>query len=102
VTADYWTAVVLVAAGTLAFRTAFLGLSRTPALPGPAKRALDHVPAAVLAALVLPGFVNPAAQDWAALAALGAGVLAALATRRDWLAIVAGLAVYWIISRGGP
>jgi branched-subunit amino acid transport protein len=95
-TSSYWLALAMVALGTAAFRLAFIGRSRPPALPGLARRAMDHVPAAVLAALALPELFNPAAFEPAAAMAFAAALLTALLTGRDFLPIVAGLAIYWI------
>ncbi|MDR1656505.1 MAG: AzlD domain-containing protein [Deltaproteobacteria bacterium] len=93
---SYWTALLLVALGSQLFRLTFLGRRLTPALPGPVRRALDHVPTAVLAALLVPEFIS-ANPDWAAVAAAVAAIVAALVTRKDFLAIVAGLIVYWLL-----
>lgn len=95
-TSSYWLALILVAGGTLVFRLAFLGRIQTPKLPALAKRALDHVPAAVLAALALPEFFSLSEPALAPILAFAAALLTALATRRDFLSIVIGLAVYWI------
>ena len=95
-TGSYWLALLTVAGGTLALRLVFLGLNRPPKLPTWLKKAMDHVPAAVLAALALPEFFNLASPALAPMLAFAAYLLAALATKRDFLSIIAGLAVYWI------
>jgi branched-subunit amino acid transport protein len=96
VSASYWLALALVAGGTLLFRLAFLGRARAPQPPELARRAMGHVPAAALAALALPEFINPAAPEPARLLALVVALAVCLATRRDFLAIAAGLAAYWL------
>jgi branched-subunit amino acid transport protein len=93
---SYWLALALVAGGTLAFRLAFMSRGRAPSLPPLAKRAMDYVPPAVLSALALPEFINPGHFSLPAALALAAALTASLATKRDFLAILAGLAVYWI------
>jgi branched-subunit amino acid transport protein len=93
---SYWLALILVAGGTLLFRLCFMGRKPPPELPPLARRAMDHVPAAVLAALALPEFFNPEAFEPAAAIAFAAALLAALLARSGFLPIAAGLVVYWI------
>ena len=53
-----WAVILAIGAGTFALRFSFIGLSeRLGDLPPTAERALEFVPAAVLAALVLPALV---------------------------------------------
>jgi branched-subunit amino acid transport protein len=94
----YWTALILVAGGTLFFRLVFLGARRAPALPGPLKKAMDFVPTAVLAALVIPQFIRLPDPDWPVLGAGLAAASAALFFKLDFLAIVAGFLAYWLIT----
>jgi branched-subunit amino acid transport protein len=94
----YWLALALVALGTLAFRLVFLGTRRSPRLPDFLRRAMDFVPPAVLAALVVPQFLRPANPDWPVLAAGVAAILAAFFSRRDFLSIVAGFLAYGLVS----
>ncbi|MDR2367473.1 MAG: AzlD domain-containing protein, partial [Deltaproteobacteria bacterium] len=72
----YWVALAMVALGTLLFRLVFLGSKHSPSLPPILKRAMDFVPTAVLAALVIPQFVRLPNPDWPVL---GSGIVAALA-----------------------
>ncbi|MDR2442945.1 MAG: AzlD domain-containing protein [Deltaproteobacteria bacterium] len=95
---NYWLALLLVALGTQVFRFIFMGQRLTPSLPGPIKRAMDHVPAAVLAALVVPELVSLDNPNFPAIFAALTAIAAALISRRDFLAIVFGLLVYWILS----
>lgn len=56
--AAVWAVILAIGVGTFAFRFSFIGLSeRIGEVPPPAERALEFVPAAVLAALVLPALV---------------------------------------------
>jgi branched-subunit amino acid transport protein len=97
-TGGYWLALAIAALGTLALRLAFLGRSRPPKLPAWARKAMAHVPAAVLGALALPEFFNLPNPSLAPALAFAAYLLAAMLTRRDYLSIVAGLAAYWIAA----
>lgn len=88
-----WTAVVAAGVATFAIRLSFIHLlGRVDSVPPRLGRALAYVPAAVLAALVVPSFV-PAAATPAALAdpRLVGGVAATLVAWRtgDVLATVA-------------
>jgi branched-subunit amino acid transport protein len=94
----YWVALLLVALGTQIFRLVFLGTKRSPELPLILKRAMGYVPTAVLAALVVPQFVNLSNPDWTVI---GAGLAAALSAwffKMDILALGVGFLAYALIS----
>jgi branched-subunit amino acid transport protein len=89
---------LLVAFGTLIFRLVFLGYKKSPTLPGVLKKAMDFVPTAVLAALVIPQFIQLPNPDWMVL---GAGLAAALSAwfwRLDYLSLAVGFAAYGLIG----
>ena len=82
---------------TYATRVGFIGVARQFELHPLLTRALEYVPVSILAALVFPAVLAPAgklespvtnAYVWAAL--VTAAVL--LLSRRQWLAIVVGVA----------
>ena len=94
---QYWLALILVTLGTLVFRLVFLGAKRSPTLPDFLKKAMDYVPTAVLAALVIPQFIRLPNPDWTVL---GAGIAAALSAwflKIDVLALVVGFLAYGLI-----
>ena len=93
----YWLAMFCVAAGTLVFRLIFLRHTKTPALPPLLKRAMEFVPTAVLAALVIPQFITFPNFD---IAVLGAGVAAGLSAwflKLDFLPLVFGFVAYGLL-----
>jgi len=82
---------------TYATRVGLIGVAKQFEIHPLLRRALDYVPVAILAALVFPAILAPSGQMeqpatniyvWAA--AFTAAVL--LVTRRQWLAIVLGVA----------
>lgn len=92
--------IVVIGALTYAIRVSFIALfGRLDELPPRVERALRFVPAAVLAALVLPAFVEPSAGG-VAPDKLVAGTLAAAVAWRtgDVLAtMVAGMGALWAV-----
>jgi branched-subunit amino acid transport protein len=86
----------MVAGGSLAFRLAFFGRKSPAKLPEAFRRAMDYVPAAVLAALALPEFFSLSSLSLGPALAFLAAILTAWLTGRDFLSIATGLAVYWI------
>ena len=89
-----WTVILLAGVGSFLLRLSFLALVRGEQVPDLAQRALRLVPAAVLAALVVPA-VTPAG-DWARPAAAVAAAAVAWRTRSMLWTLVAGMAVLWL------
>lgn len=93
-----WLTFGLIGVGTFALRLSFIELHGALRIPPLLRRALAYVPAAVLAALVLPAVVLPerhAAFDWSnpqLPAAIVAG-LVAWKTRSTLLTLVVGMGV---------
>lgn len=94
-----WNLVLILgmAAVTYATRIGFIGISRQFEIHPLLRRALEYVPASILAALVFPPIFAPSghlespltnAYLWAACIT----VAVLLLTRRGWLAIVVGVA----------
>ena len=99
-----WAALVVAAAGTFVIRFSFLALfSRFGAVPAPLLRALRMVPAAVLAALILPAFVRPEGSvdlsvDNLRLLAAIAAAGAALRWRNLLAPLAAGMIALWLLE----
>lgn len=102
-TAVLWTIIAIAGLCTYLFRVGFVFLhDQLGALPPVVERALPFVPAAVLAALVLPSFFVREGQVVFALAdgRFLAGVAAfavAWYTENMFATITAGMAVFWSI-----
>jgi branched-subunit amino acid transport protein len=96
----YWILVLGMALVAYLFRASFFFAGERLALPPLVQRALDFVPPAVLAALVLPVFVDVGAPwgrlETAQLIAGVAGALAAYRTRSIPLTVVVGMGVLWL------
>ena len=95
-----WLLLLGMAVVAYAFRASFLLLGERMRLPPWLRRALDYVPAAVLAALVLPVFVHPG-MAWGATdtARLLAGALAAAVayrTRSVPATLAVGMGALWL------
>lgn len=93
----YLALIVGMAAVTYATRIGFFGIARQVELHPLLRRALEYVPVSILAALVFPSILAPSgdllspfANAYVLSAIVTVGVL--LATRRGWVAIVAGVA----------
>jgi len=105
--AGIWAAIAIIGLCTFAVRFSFIYLfGRIDDMPPRAKRVLRYVPAAVLAALVVPAIVTVEPRIEATLLddRLAAGVVAAAVAWRteDVLAtIVIGMGTLWVI-RFGP
>lgn len=103
----YYVALILgMAAVTYATRVGFIGIARQMELHPMVRRALEYVPVSILAALVFPAVLAPTGRlesplgniyVWGAL--LTVGVL--LGTKRQWLAIVLGVAGLVVLRRLG-
>ena len=95
-----WGLILAMAAITFALRASFIVLQDRVRLPGLVRRGLAYVPAAVLAAIVVPAFVQlggPAdladqVPRWAA-GLVGAAV--AVRTRHMVAVLVAGMLTLW-------
>lgn len=99
--AAFWPMMLGMAAAAYLFRASFLLLGERTRPPAWLQRALDFVPPAVLAALVLPVFVDVQAAwtqlDTARLIAGAAAALAAYRTRSVPLTLVVGMAGLWLM-----
>lgn len=89
--------IVLMGLVTYATRAGFLGIARQAELHPLLKRALKYVPVSILATLVFPAVLAPKGKLEAPLTNpyLGAALLTVvllLVTKRQWLAIVLGIA----------
>lgn len=100
----YLLLIALMAAVTYATRVGFIGIARQVRIHPLVSRALEYVPASILAALVFPAVLAPSGTlespvtniyVWAA--ALTVVVL--LSTKRQWLAIVLGVAGLVLLRR---
>ena len=89
--------ILLMAAVTYATRVGFIGVARQFELHPLLRRSLEYVPVSILAALVFPAVLAPAGRIespfdniyvWAAVFT----TVVLLLTRRQWLAIVLGVA----------
>lgn len=89
---------------TYATRVGFIGVARQFEMHPMLRRALEYVPASILAALVFPAVLAPAGKlqspvtnmyVWAA--AITVAVL--LGTKRQWVAIVVGVASLVLLRR---
>lgn len=100
----YVVLIVLMAAVTYSTRVGLIGVAKQFEIHPLLRRSLEYVPVSILAALVFPAMLAPSGKMelpltniyvWAAL--ITAGVL--LATRRQWLAIVLGVASLVLLRR---
>lgn len=98
----YWLTLAGMAVVAFAFRASFLLLGESVTLPPRLRRALDYVPAAVLAALVVPVFVDLrtawAAEDSVRLVAGAAAFAVAGRTRSIPATLVVGMGVLWLLQ----
>ena len=99
-----WLLISLMAAGTLALRVSFLGIAgRTGRIPDPVRRVLRFIPAAVLAALVVPALLRPDGAfdvtfgNHRLLAGIAASVVA-WRTRNVFATIAAGMVILWLLD----
>lgn len=100
--AALWGLLLTMGALTLTLRASFFVLGDRVRIPRIVQRALDYVPAAVLAAIVAPAFVHLTpgeavdltvqAPRWAAGVV---GVAAALITRNMLVVLVLGMVTLW-------
>lgn len=98
--AAFWVVLVGMALAAYLFRASFFFLGERLSLPAVLQRALDFVPPAVLAALVLPVFVDLGAPwgrlETAQLVAGAAAALVAYRTRSVPFTLVVGMGVLWL------
>ncbi len=97
-----WGVIVVIGALTYAIRLSFIALfGRLDEIPPGLERALRYVPAAVLAALVLPAFVTvqPESGSLALDKLLAGGVAAAIAWRTEnvFATMAAGMGTLWFV-----
>ncbi|HEY3318759.1 MAG TPA: AzlD domain-containing protein [Coriobacteriia bacterium] len=96
--------ILLMAAVTYVSRVGLIGVARQLEIHPLLRRSLEYVPVSILAALVFPAVFAPAGKIempfaniyvWASV--VTGGVL--LTTKRQWLAIVAGVASLVVLRR---
>ncbi|MFD1586153.1 AzlD domain-containing protein [Halorientalis brevis] len=97
-----WGVIVVIGVLTYAIRLSFIALfGRLDEIPTGLERALRYVPAAVLAALVLPAFVtvHPGSGDLALDKLLAGGAAGAVAWRTEnvFATMAAGMGALWIV-----
>lgn len=102
-TFGFWVVTLVIGLGTFALRLSFIHLWGRIQLPQIVHRALRYIPAAVLAALVVPALIRPEGMVDFSLhnLRLFAGVLAAavaLLTRNVLFTIAAGMAALWLLQ----
>ncbi|HLQ85797.1 MAG TPA: AzlD domain-containing protein [Salinisphaeraceae bacterium] len=99
-TTALWLTLVGAALITFLLRWSFIALSGVLELPAPLRRALQFVPAAVLAAIILPAVLisdnelQLPPENWRLLAAALAG-LVAWRTHNIVLTLIVGMAALW-------
>ena len=106
--ATLWAVILAIGVVTYAIRLSFIALfGRVDDIPERVERALSYVPAAVLAALVVPALVTvePSLVDTVADDRLVAGLVAAAVawrTENVFATIAVGMLVLWAIRFGLP
>lgn len=100
---DMWIAIVLAGAGTYAQRASFLAFAhRLTEVPDVVSRVLRQIPAAVLAALVVPALVRPEGSIDLAQPRLIAGLIAAFVswkTRSVGATLAVGMIAVIVLER---
>ncbi|SDF32988.1 AzlD domain-containing protein [Halorientalis regularis] len=95
-----WGVILVIGVLTFAIRLSFIGLfGYLDEIPPRLERPLRYVPAAVLAALVLPAFVTLEASGLAAdkLVAGGLAALVAWRTENVFATMAAGMGTLWLV-----
>ena len=95
-----WGVIVVIGVLTYAIRLSFIALfGYLDEIPPNLKRALRYVPAAVLAALVLPSFVALDASGLAADKVVAGAVASAVAWRTEnvFATMAAGMGTLWVL-----
>lgn len=97
-----WLLIVIIAAGTLLVRLSFLAvLGRVERVPPLVSRILHLIPAAVLAALVVPGVTRASGEFDLMTARFAAALIAAVVawkTKNVFATIGVGMGVLWLIQ----
>ena len=88
--------IVSLAAGIFGLRLVGLALAGA-SIPPSLERALGFVPVATLTALVVSSLVGRLDEGPTRLLAAVVAGIAAYRTRRGWVCIVVGVAVYWLL-----
>lgn len=101
--AYFWPVTIIIGVGTFGLRLLFIQLHGRVEMPPLLKRSLRFIPAAVLAALVLPAMCYPETTLDLSLdnAKLLAGIIAAVVAWRTGnvlLTILVGMVALWLIS----
>lgn len=101
-----WLTIVGVSIGTYLLRLSFIELWKWLTVPPILMRALDYVPAAVLAALVMPALMRSGGAVDLSVdnLRLYAGLLAALVawySRNMLLTLAVGMAALWLLQAAG-
>lgn len=98
-----WLTIAGVGLGTYLLRLSFIALWQKLRIPGVINQALAYVPAAVLAALVLPallrpeGFIDLSTGNLRLLAGLAAAAVA-WCSRSVLLTLAAGMGLLWLLQ----
>jgi len=100
-----WWIIIAIGAGTFFWRGSFLVFGGGVGLPAVVRRALNYVPPAVFAALVLPGIIEFEATGALGGPRLAAGVVAgwvAWRTHGTIATLAAGMVVLWSLRALWP
>lgn len=104
--ASFWPLMLGMALFAYLFRASFLLLGERMRLPASLRRALDYVPPAVLAALVVPIFTGTGGSwtplDSSRLLAGAVALLVAYRTRSVPATLAVGMAVLWLALATWP
>ncbi len=92
---SFWLTVLGMLAVT--FGSRYVGLAIRPSLPPFWLRFLRFVPIAVFAAIVAPSLSGGGGEGEIRIAAALLAALAAWRTRQLWVAIVVGMAAFWLL-----
>lgn len=98
-----WLMILVIGAGTFGFRLSGIQLIRAESMPAPILKALRYVPAAVIAAIVLPAIVYGGPDpgftlDNTRLAAGAVAAVVAWTTRSVLLTLFTGMATLWLLE----
>lgn len=91
---------LILAAAIASYATRIAGFTlNRKAIPRRVDRMLTYVPIAAFAALIVPGLSGEdSGVDPVRIAAAALAAVAALLTRQIWAALLAGMAVYWLLG----
>lgn len=103
--AEIWLVILSMASVTVVLRTSFLLLQDRISLPRPLERALRYVPAAVLAAILMPALLRGGGEPllgigWLDTRVLAGSVAALVAwrTKNILATIVVGMLALWLAT----